>query len=92
MKANEIFLSLDVVSLFIMIPIEESIKVVEDLTYPKTSKLVSLCLNTTFFSFLGELYEHTCGVAMGSPLSPIIANLFMENFEQKSLNSANPKL
>ena len=28
---------------------------------------------------------------MGSPLSPIIANLFMENFEQKALKSANPK-
>ena len=29
---------------------------------------------------------------MGSPLSTIIDNLFMENFEQKTLNSANPKL
>jgi hypothetical protein len=24
---------------------------------------------------------------MGSPLSPIVANLFMENFEKKSLDS-----
>ena len=28
---------------------------------------------------------------MGSPPSPIISNLFMENFEQKALNTANPK-
>ena len=28
---------------------------------------------------------------MGFPLSPIITNLFMEKFEQKALNSANPK-
>ena len=29
---------------------------------------------------------------MGSPLSPITTNLFMDKFEQKSLNFANPKL
>ena len=28
---------------------------------------------------------------MGSPLSTIITNLFMDKFEQKSLNYANPK-
>ena len=28
---------------------------------------------------------------MGSTLSPITTNLFMDKFEQKSLNSANPK-
>ena len=92
MGENEIFLSLDIVSLFTMIPIKEAIKVIEDLTDPETSKLVGLCLNSTFFNFKGELYEQTCGVAMGSPLSPIIANLFMDNFESKSLNSTNPKL
>ena len=27
------------------------------------------------------------GVAIGSPLSPIVANLFMEDFEEKTLNS-----
>ena len=91
MEENEILLSLDVVSLFTMIPIKEAINVIEDLTDPETSQLVGLCLNSTFFSFMGELYEQTCGVAMGSPLSPIIANLFMENFEEKALNTANPK-
>ena len=82
MDDNEIFLSLDVVSLFTMIPIKEAIKVIEYLTNPETSKLVRLCLNSIFFSFKGELYEQTCGVAMGSPLSPIIANLFMETLSK----------
>ena len=91
MEENDILLSLDVVSLFTMIPIKEAINVIEELNDPETSQLVGLCLNSTFFSFMGELYEQTCGLEMGSPLSPIIANLFMENFEQKSLNSANPK-
>jgi hypothetical protein len=81
-------LSFDVVSLYTMIPIDEAVKVIKNLTYPKTTSLVKICLRSTFFSFQGELYEQTCSVAMGSPLSPIVANLFMENFEQKSLSSA----
>ena len=56
MEENEILLSLDVVSLFTMIPIKESINVIEELTDPETSKLVGLCLNSTFYSFMGELY------------------------------------
>ena len=33
------------------------------------------------------MYEQTNGVAMGSPLSPIVANIFMESFETLALNS-----
>jgi hypothetical protein len=56
-------------------------------TDPETTKLAEVCLRSTFFSYQGEFYEQTSGVAMGSPLSPIVANLFMENFEKKSLDS-----
>lgn len=51
----------------------------------KYAKLVEHCLTSTFFNFQGEFYEKTCDVAMGSPLSPIVANLFMEYFETMSL-------
>jgi hypothetical protein len=56
-------------------------------TDPETTKLVEVCLRSTFFSYQGEFYEQTRNVAMGSPLSPIVANLFMENFEKKALDS-----
>ena len=69
-----------------MIPINDANKVIKDLTDYERDELVGLCLRSTFFSFQGELYEQTCGVAIISPLSPIIANLFMEKFEQKSLS------
>ena len=36
---------------------------------------------------MGDLYEQMDGVAMGSPLSPIVVNLYMEYFERKVLNS-----
>ena len=34
------------------------------------------------------LVEQTYGMAMGSPLSPILANLFMEEFEEKAIAEA----
>ena len=74
-----------------MILINNENKVTEDLTDHETTNLVGLCLRSTFFGFQGELYEQTCGVAMGSPLSPIIDNLFMEKFEPKALSTTHSK-
>ena len=36
------------------------------------------------FSIERQLYEQTIGAAMGSP-PPVIANIFMERFEQNAL-------
>ena len=35
----------------------------------------------THFSFDGDLYDRIDGVAMGSPLAPALANLFMSHYE-----------
>jgi hypothetical protein len=45
--------------------------------------LLKLCLTTTCFQWLEKFYEQTNGAPMGSPLSPVMANLFMEEFEKK---------
>ena len=37
--------------------------------------------------FNGESYDQINGVAMGSPLAPVLANLFMEHNEKKRLLS-----
>ena len=50
--------------------------------------LLEFCLKNTYFSFKGQFYKQVEGVAMGSPVSPIVANLYMEYFEQKALNTA----
>ena len=45
------------------------------------------------FLFQGKYYEQVHGAAMGSPISPFIANLFVEEFEVKAFNTApNPPL
>ncbi len=50
--------------------------------------LLELCLDTTYFMFEGQFYRQTHGAVMGSPVSPIVANLYMENFEVKALSTA----
>ena len=50
--------------------------------------LLEFCLKNTYFSFQGQFYEQVEGAAMGSPVSPIVANLYMEYLEQKSLSTA----
>ena len=45
----------------------------------------------TYFSFQDQFYEQVEDAAMGSPVSPIVANLYMEYLEQKALSTApNP--
>ena len=50
--------------------------------------LLKFCLKNTYFSFQDQFYEQVEGAAMGSPVSPIVANLYMEYLEQKALSIA----
>ena len=84
----------DVSALFTSIPLPHAIKAVrikldEDpklqdctpLSRERTLGRLSLCLNTTYFTYSGVIYKQKHVAAMGSPVSPIIANLYMEGFE-----------
>jgi hypothetical protein len=42
-------------------------------------------LTTSYFTFNGQFYGQTDDVAMGSPLSPVIANFYMEDYEKAAL-------
>ena len=53
--------------------------------------LLEFVLRSTYFMYNGNFYEQLEGVAMGSPVSAIIFNLFMENFEQQALGSCPPE-
>ena len=41
-------------------------------------ELLELCLLSTYFTFRERFYKLTDGVAMGSPVSSVVANIFME--------------
>ena len=56
---------------------------------------MDICLTTTYFSFKGKFYKQIHGCDMGSPISPFVANLCMEVFEERALgcyNGVRPRL
>ncbi len=50
-------------------------------------KLLEFCLQSTYFMFDGQIYSQVEGAAMGSPVSPIVANIFMQWFEETALET-----
>ena len=51
----------------------------------KTSGILS---SQTYFLFQEQFYKHVEGAPMASSVSPIVANLYMEHFEEVALRKA----
>ena len=98
---GECLISYDMSTLFTLVPVNPVLNIIRDLLdKDNTLKertvlavndiilLLEFCLKNTYFSLQDQFYEHVEGVAMGSPVSPIIANLYMEYLEQKALSTA----
>jgi retron-type reverse transcriptase len=83
--------SFDVVSLFTKVPVEDSLSLLSQHFTEDILALFKLVLTSTYFCVNDQYLEQTDGVAMGSPLSPVIANFFMEEFEERALNQATLK-
>ena len=94
LEEDDLLLSFDVVSLFTKVPVKDTMERISEIFSEDISNLFKHCLTTTYFSWDNKIYEQIEGVAMGSPLSPVIANFFMEKFEQQALESApyKPKI
>ena len=55
-------------------------------SYKKSiKKLVNYCVKQNHFAFIDNIYDQIDGVAMGSPLGPILANIFMSHLENTAL-------
>ena len=85
--------SFDIDSLFTNVPLDETIdisvkklfgrkKKFEGFTREQFKKLLSLAVKNSFFLFNGTYYEQVDGVAMGSPLGPTLANIFLCHWEE----------
>ena len=82
------FISFDVKSLFTNIPLNKKINIILHKIYNENKIATTLkkrtlkkplhdpCTKTPFFAN-GELYRQIDGVAMGPPLTPILANIIM---------------
>ena len=98
---GECLSSYDVSALFTSVPVDPALNIIKDLlekdhnlkerTVLAVSDIILLmefCLKNTYFSFQDQFYEQVEGAAMGSLVSPIIANFYMEYLEQKALSTA----
>ena len=82
----------DVTSLFTNIPLKETINLTIDLLFEAKldlkirrtdlQKLFQFATSQTNFLFSGNMYDQVDGVAMGSSLAPILANIFMGSHEK----------
>ena len=57
-------------------------------------KLLQFCLKSTEFVHSGVHYKQHDGVAMGSPVSPVVADIFIDELDKKALEElhAPPKI
>ena len=103
---GECLSSYDVSALFTSVPVDPALRVIKDLLEKDPTLedstvlpvediilLIEFCLKNMYFSFQDQFYEQVKGAAMGSLVNPIVANLYMEYFEQKALiTGPHPRL
>ena len=93
--SDQTLFSLDVTSLFTNVPLKETIEFLcayiqnndIDIGIPIDDLKILLykCIQNVQFQFDGELYRQIDGVAMGSPLGPLLADVFMAKLENDQL-------
>ena len=101
LQPGECLCSYDVTALFTSVPADLVLNIIQGLLQQDTSlhnrtvlpldniiQLLGVCLHNTYFSFQGQFYEQLKEPAMGSLVSPIVANLYMEHFQRTALRTA----
>ena len=95
---GDLLVSYDVSSLFRNVSLDETINILADRAFRNNwfnsdydlniskqdlTDLLGVATKGQLFQFNGSLYEQIDGVAMGSPLGPLLANVFMSSIEEK---------
>ena len=97
-KREQKIVSFDVTSLLTNVPTDRAIQVAKsrleadnglnertNLTVAEVLSLLKFCLNATYFIFQNHIYTQKYGTAMGSPVSVTVANLVMEDVEERAM-------
>ena len=88
---------------FTSVPVDPALKIIKDLLVKDPTLkdrtvigiddiilLLEFCLKNTYFSFQGQFFEQVEGAAMGSPVSPIVANSLYGVLRGKSPKHCTP--
>ena len=90
LSPNSKFISLDIKDMYSNIPINETIEIIRKQLNildkdPQFSnqliKLLDTTLKQNYFSYNNNIYIQQDGLPMGSPLSPIISEIFLQDIE-----------
>ena len=95
--------SFDVASLFTNVPLKETIEIIlkricinkeiiTDIPKQEMKELLILCTKNVHFTFNNDTYIQVDGVAMGSPLGPVLANIFMVEVETSVIPNVSNKV
>ena len=52
-------------------------------------EMLTFCVETHYFGMGSDIYQLEEGLAMGLPLPPVLANIYMEYFEETALGSTS---
>jgi len=97
MDPNYRMVSLDVISLFTNVPIDLALESIEKrwdsisqctlIPLQEFKVAVKFVLGSTFFTFNKKCYKQIYGTPMGSPLSPVIADLVLQDLETTAIKN-----
>jgi len=87
LDVNHRMMTLDIKDLYVNIPINETIRTTKTLiskhndkqTTNQITMLLETILKQNYLSFQGNMYKPTKGVSIGSPISNIMAEIFLQN-------------
>jgi len=86
-------LTLDIKDLYVNIPIEETLNLTQaqlarnndNHTTHQIMTLLNTILRQNYFSFRDNIYQPNKGVAMGSPVSGTMAEIFLQHIEETNI-------
>ena len=98
---EETLVSFDVSALFTSIPVPVALQFINSKIFASTNfpnvckistekfiKLLEFTITNCIFCFNKKFYKQLQGAAMGSPVSPVIVNIYMEFFESLAIPSS----
>ncbi|CAF4179311.1 unnamed protein product [Rotaria sp. Silwood2] len=101
LNQDEHLASLDIQDLYTNIPVNKAIditlerlvesKKLDNLPFTKTDikELLDLTLKNSYFQFNGKFYKQKTGLPMGNTLSPILADIYMDEYQKQHLHEVN---